>query len=260
MGIEDTTESTETTEQTTEPVVEQTTEQQIADLEQLEKFQFKGKEWTADELEKAILMQSDYSRKTQELAQERKYYDNLPADLDMVRQNPSLAANFRQVYPEKFHGHLNAILGQAGAGRAGTQTIDRQGLDPLVVSRLDRVEQRFFEMDVKSKEAEIDSVFNKYQSKYPFAQESVVIAMAQAKLDKKETLDDKTWETLFKNAHQSTEKLFKEHQKNLIKQQTTANQKGRDVARGGGIPGQAPMVAKTLKEAQAIALQQLTGQ
>lgn len=229
--------------------------QEILDLGTVERFRFKDKEWTPDDIEKAILRQEDYTRKTQGLAEERKYYDNLSADLEHIKLNPSLAARFKEVYPEKFHGYLNYVMGQAKAsGQATSNTESQQGIDPKVLSRLESVEKRFYETDVKAKEEWLDAQFTKNQSKYPFAQEAIVIAKAQARLERKEALDDKAMEDIFKEAHAATEKMFKEHQKTMNTNQLKANAKGRDVPKGGGIPGQAPVVARTIKEAQEIAL------
>jgi hypothetical protein len=81
----------------------ESTPQTVAELDKLEKFKFEGQEYTPQELKNAILRQSDYTRKTQEFSQERRFYDNLQADLRSVRSNPALAAEFRRTYPEKFH-------------------------------------------------------------------------------------------------------------------------------------------------------------
>src|SRR3954464_16064772 len=83
---------------------------EMVDLESLEKFRYAGREMTPKELQQAVMLQSDYTRKTQQLAEERKYYDNLSADLSAVAQNPQLAAKFKEVYPEKFHDYLAYVL------------------------------------------------------------------------------------------------------------------------------------------------------
>ena len=50
---------------------------QFVEIDGLDKVVFRGKEYTPEEFDRAMLRQSDYTRKTQELAKERKYIDNL---------------------------------------------------------------------------------------------------------------------------------------------------------------------------------------
>ena len=69
----------------------------IPDLEKLAKFRYKGKTLTLDDLQKMGMMQNDYQKKTQELAKERKYWDNLDSDLGNVRDNPKLANEFKKL-------------------------------------------------------------------------------------------------------------------------------------------------------------------
>jgi hypothetical protein len=92
---------------------------ELVDLDTMDKFKFGGREWTPKELEAAYMRQQDYSRKTQEIAQERKYYDNLPYDLDMVKNNPALVNQFKQVYPAKFHSWIDSCrTGKTGSTSA----------------------------------------------------------------------------------------------------------------------------------------------
>lgn len=266
MNIENT-ELENTTEQNpeTQENDSQPTEQELLDLAAVEKFKFKDKEWTADELEKAMMMQSDYTRKTQALSEERKYYDNLSADLEAIKMNPSLAARFKEVYPEKFHGYLNYVLGQAGRGsESPAATKDQPNLPPEVLSRLEKVEQRFFETDVKNNEQWLDTQFAKFSSKFEHAREQDVVTMLQARLAEKTKegtgkLTEKDVEEAFKVSHEAMESFAKAYVKKLNSKQMKANELGRDVPRGGGIPGQAPVVARNLKEATAAALAHYSG-
>src|SRR5271166_2884879 len=72
--------------------------QELIDLDKLERFLWKGKPTTRKEFESGWLRQQDYTRKTQALKESqakaeietRKFQDNLDADLEKLRQNPSL--------------------------------------------------------------------------------------------------------------------------------------------------------------------------
>src|SRR4051812_16401412 len=61
------------------------------DLGKIDKFNWEGEEWSVKDLKNAVLRQKDYSQKTEAIAQDRKYYENLSFDLAKVRENPALA-------------------------------------------------------------------------------------------------------------------------------------------------------------------------
>jgi hypothetical protein len=241
---------------------EQAQAQEILNLDSVEKFRFDNKEWTPKDLRSAYLMQSDYTKKTQEIAQERKFYDNLEFDLHQVKNNPSLAAQFKSIYPEKFHKFLGYVSQGSSAGQATAQTQTEQKsqyaqIDPSLVERFNRLESSIHEQKVQAAEADLNEKCAKYSKEFPFADEEAVLARASALLDRGTKLTDQVWEGLWKSVHERNEKIASQFYSQKVNQQKTMNSKGKDIARGGGTPAQAPRVAKTIREASQFALQEL---
>ncbi len=245
-----------------ETTPEQTTQQaapQIPDLDSMEKFKYGGRELTPKELQSMVLMQSDYTKKTQAIAEERKYYDNLSADLAAVKANPSLADKFKSIYPEKFHSYLGYVANQQQAQTTQTQaqTTAQQyaQIDPQYMQRFQRLEADMNDRAVAAINAELDAKFTKLGEKFPYADEEAAIARAQAFMERGEKITDKVWEGIFKSVHERNEAKFKELQIKANTKQKVANAKGKEAAGGGGIPGNAPRQPKTIKEASKFALE-----
>lgn len=229
-------------------------EQSLTDIAKLEKFLFDGKELTPQELKQSILRQSDYTRKTQELAQERESYkkeqlfsEKLSIDLEEVRKDPSLRDAFKQTYPEKYHKLLDLVLGPQQ-----TQ-VQKPEVPRELLSRLERVEQTFREREVAAIEKDLDARFTTLSAKYPKADEEKVITRASLLIQQGEELTDAKWESLFKSVHEAQVKAYQDWQKELVNQQKQANAKAKDTPAGGGIPGQAPK-RMSLKEAMQEAV------
>ena len=225
----------------------------VTELESLERFKYAGREMTAKDLQGMIMMQSDYTRKTQAIAEERKYYENLQSDLDAVKANPQLAAQFKELYPEKFHKFLGYVHSEKPAQAAATQ-----GVDPRIQERLDKYDQIVKEFEAQKLEAinaQLDAKFSALSKKYPFADEEAVVARAQALLDKGQKVTDEVWDNLWKSVHERSQKLWAEHQKKMGNEQKTANLKGRDIGHGGGTPGQAPKLPRSIKEASKMLME-----
>lgn len=228
------------------------------DLESVQKFRFGGKEWTPKEFQGAYMMQADYTRKTQQLAEERKYFDNLNADLAAVKSNPALEAKFREVYPAKYHAYLDYVAQkqQAQTGQNGQQS-QYGNIDPEFKRRFDMLEADMNTRKVEAINAELDARFKTLSEKYPLADEEAAIARAQALHSKGVQLTDKVWDQVWKAVSDKNESVFKKYGAAQVNKQKTANQRGKDAAPGGGIPGQAPKRPKTIKEASALALEEL---
>lgn len=252
---------------------EPTEQPSVLDLDSVDKFKLEGREMTLADLRKSMMLHEDYTRKTQEFSQERKFYDNLGVDLSAVKLNPALAAQFKSVYPKKFHSYLDYVLStdqgaQATQGKQAQQGVAGQPTaDPKLLERLEKIESKFHADSQKAIEAEIDATFTKLGSKYPMADEGLVIARAEALLDKirqeqgdEARISEKQWDALFKSVHDATEKRFKDHYSKQVQKQTQANQKGKDGASGGGIPSQAPRHPKSIKEATPYFLEELEKQ
>lgn len=240
---------------------------QPIEIDSLDKYRYQGrqlKDW-----ESGYMRQQDYTQKTTQLAQERKYFDNLAIDLDRVRQNPSLAEQFRSIYPDKFHPYLRYVTENSSRNpndQATSQHQQQQNfsrLDPAMEVRIHQLEKHFRDQEVASISAELDHKFRTLTQKYPFADEEAVVARAQALLVKIKEADplnpnikisDKQWDLLWKSQHERAYGLSDSQYKKQVQSQIQANRKGADVGRGGGTPGHAPREFRTLKEATNAAL------
>lgn len=235
------------------------------DLEKVAKVKFNGREWTPDELKKSHMLHSDYTKKTQAVSEQSKYWRALEHDLQSVSSNPSLANQFYKLYPKEFHKYLKL----AGIDSAQDQSqMDSQpratdkGLDPELVQRLDRMEGYIREKEVEKHEAVLDSKFSRLSQKYPEAMEDVVLAQAQNLLDRNADdrgyeISDEVWDRLWKQSHDSMVKRYGERQSKVLNTQREANQRGKAQGPGGGVPGSAPQRVK-LKDVAEIAVKDLT--
>lgn len=236
----------------------------LIDLDKIEKFRLHGEEWTKDKLGSAMLRQADYTRKTQEFSKERKFYDNLAYDIHNVLQNPALVEQFKKIYPEKFHQYLEPYSRYFPQTKPTPANGSQQPqLDPQLMTRINQIESRFHEQEVKAADQMIDGLFKKYSAQYPFADESSVISRALAMMEnkkasgEKEDLTQKEWDSVFKSENERVHKLAEAKYKETVDKQLKANRKGKDGAAGGSLPGQSP-VRMTMKEATEAAIKHFT--
>lgn len=247
-------EPAQSTEQNTQ--VEPKTENEIV-LDTLQKFKFEGKEYTPDQLKKQILLHSDYTKKTQSIAEEKKYISSLKYDVQAVMKNPALASEFRKIYPKEYHDVLDA-LGISGVSKEQEQVSKSQySVDPEIQAKLERFENYVQEQEVSKHEAILESTFAKMSQKYPDAIEDVVISRAQALMDQGVRGEEIPWEKLWKHENDRVNKILEDRQNKKLQTQRDANLKAKGPAQGGGIPGQAPVRPK-LKDVADIAIQSLT--
>ncbi len=245
----------------TQPSTEQP---QVIDLDSAPKWRFDGRDWTKEEFKSAYLMQKDYTQKTQAISEERKFNANLRSDLASVRQNPALVEEFKRIYPRSYHAYLDLVQAQQAAKQESAAPAHDNGLG----ERLSKIESRYYEQEVASIEAELDAKFKGLSGKYPMADEEAVLARANALLDKiklqnpgeKPRISDNQWDALWKSVHDKHKSISDKHYSSLATKQKQANSKGRDVPSGGGIPGQAPKMPRTIKEATAMALREIEQQ
>jgi len=239
---------------------------EIVDLDSLEKFKFGGKEWNPKDLQNSHMMHSDYTRKTQAIAEERKYYDNLSADLAAVRVDPTLSSKFKQVYPEKFHNFLTYAIQEQRQEQAqfnpGAEKY--QSVDPSLMKDIQTLKAKFqdqekqaHEQRVTAIEAELDAKFKTYADTYPMADEEAVLARAQYAISQGNKMTDKTWDAIWKSVHDTNQSKADAYYSKRVKEQTNANSKLRDIGPGGGTPGQAPQNARTIREAGDFARKNL---
>ena len=222
-------------------------EQDLVDLDGLDKFKFQGRELSPEELNKQILMQSDYTKKTQAIAKEQKYVDNLYDDLENVRRSPNLANRFMEIYPEKYHRFLGQVLNTDPKNRGESHATQKDPADlpgplleklKLMEDKLAEYDHRFHEEKVGAQQARLDSVFTPLLGKYELADEDAVINTAQRLLEMNSdnpdyVITDKAWERLFRQDHESREKRYSERQKKLLESQVAKGNRGADTGPGG---------------------------
>lgn len=244
----------------------------LPELDKFERFKYQGQEWTPKDLEKAILRQKDYTQKTQGLAEERKamdtvkseqrFYENLYADLNLVKSNPQLVAEFIKTYPAKFHPMLKQVLNETGS----TQT-QNQGQNPYIDvearSELQQLKSILHEQDVAKNVASIDSQIKTLSAKYPDALPELAIGRVYEAYNQmlaqnpQAKLTNKMWEDTFKTVNDEIKQMVKTKYGDLVKKQTSANAKARDVDSGGGTPTTAPKKFSKLSEVRDHMINQL---
>lgn len=233
--------------------------QAIADLSKFKEIMLDGQKLTLDQLRKERLMQSDYTKKTQELAKQRqeseKYSSNVWADLEKVKQNPALAAEFKKIYPAQYHQALRFVMQQQAMQQ--TQQPQQASLPPELEEKISRYDQ-FIDQTMKEKvEAErqaldksLETIESNLQKKYPRADAITAYTLADQKrlqieqetgqkLSPKE-INEQFMEPFFKASHEHQLKQFNEWNKEQAKTARNVNRQASDVGRGGGTPGSAP--------------------
>ena len=242
--------------------------QALIELDKLEKFKYQGQEYTPKDLEKAMMRMKDYTTKSQSLSEERKslesdanYFKNLSFDLAQVKVNPSLASEFIKIYPEKFHTYLKEVLTSTSTQQNGQTPSQAQSPGPQIdvdtLSRLNKVEKALFEKETESNVQMIESMMTKFSQKYSDALPKVVLASAVEAYNQGMKLDEATWEKFFKESHDEMGALLKTRYGDMVKKQTEANAKAKDVAAGGGTVGRAPQKFKSLKEVSEHMMQDI---
>jgi hypothetical protein len=224
------------------------------------KIKFKGREFDVSELEKSFLRQRDYTKKTQEIAQERKYIDNLQYDLKAVRGNPNLVDEFKKIYPEKFHAYVDLILEreEKKAETAQEETKPSPIPDELlkkletVTKKVEQFESEKNERMIVAYEKQIDAIFEQAKAKYKFYDEDKAITRAQLLSSQGVKLDAKAWDKIFKTIDSEYEERLKSYKDTTFKNQASANTQGKEPRAGGGTPSQAPVKPKSMREAHEM--------
>lgn len=239
----------------------------IAELDKMDKFKLDGQEWTLKDLKAAILRQKDYTTKTQALAQERdsfgkqkEYYEKLAWDLMTLKQNPNLASEFIKVYPQEFHKYAEQVLGSTQEQTNSTQTAQQAGpqVDVQTLSRLDRLEKFYQDQEIKKNEQVIEQTMAKLSEKYPDASnfKELVLARAFEAHNQGVQLTEESWEDIFKQVNSQVGTVLKAKYGDMVKKQTEANSKAKDVASGGGTAGRAPQKFKSFDEVTKLAMEE----
>lgn len=239
----------------------------IYDLDTADKVKWQGKEWTRDELKQQFMMQSDYSKKTEALKEERRYADNFAYDVLAVLKNPNLANRFKQIYPQEYHSHVDSAVSEykklraqgMGHDQASEMSQESQkqegGFPPEFMTRFERLEAQIQQTNVAKTEAQLDATIEKLSQKYPLPKEGnkyvedAVMAKANVLLDEGHKMTDEIWDKLWKQAYDQIKTVSSHIYSQQVKTQKEANTKGRDVGSGGGIPASAPKMPRTIQEA-----------
>jgi hypothetical protein len=232
--------------------------QAIADLSKFKEVTINGQKMSIEDLQKSIMRQNDYTRKTQELAKQRqeveKYESNIWADLEKVKRDPRLATEFKRLYPAKYHTALRFV--QQGGDPQQAQAA-QQGLPPELEERFNRYDQFINETTQEKVQAEQQALEANLQSfetnllkKYPKADPIAAYTFAEnakARFEQEngrpmtaKDLNEKFMEPHFKASHDHQVKLFNQWQKEMAKQAQNTNRVASDTGRGGGTPGGAP--------------------
>lgn len=236
-------------------------EQSIAELEKLERFKFNGQEYTPKDLEKSILRQQDYTKKMQEVSEQRKEYEaelkhreyraNLKADIGHVLKDPSLADAFKKTYPEEYHIVLENLLAKTQQQEVKTESIK---LPPEILEKLENhdktlneFKQKAYETEKQAVDARLDSYETKFTEKYPYSKNvlgqvygALETYANQNKINNIQDIPESVFEHIYKGAHEQMEKLAEQINEQKVKKQMNASQEGQDIGKGGGTPGEAP--------------------
>jgi ribosomal protein L15 len=247
--------------QITEP--EQVVEaNKTVDLKELGKFVFEGKEVTYDDLKKSHMLQSDYTRKTQELASQRQYAENIGYDLENLAANPNQLAKFKEIYPASYHQAAEKVVAMA-RGRAQeseqprTKKDEATELQAKTLQEINDIKERLDMTERQKASVVIDKIVGELGSKYELADQDMVQAKAAFLMQQTgRFLPLKEWENLFKESHVQTVEKTTKYFKSKLTTQQQANQAARDSAPGGQALGKA--APKTLEEARLAMMKDFT--
>lgn len=232
---------------------------EIPDLDKLERFRFGGREMTRKEFENERMMRQDYTRKTQELSESRKYATNFHIDLGHVVANPQLLDKFKEIYPQEFVDIAEKILSQrapqAGSQPAQATEASKQPLPMEVQEALRDVKAWKAEVQEQKVQAtleQINSMHERMEQKYPFADPDVVDTRVQIAIEKglevtKDNLS-KVIENAYKQHHDAIKSRLDSQQKSKVEEQVNAGKAARDVGTGGSPSGGAPKKYKKMSD------------
>ena len=180
-------------------------------------------------------------------------------------KDPSLAQQFKTIYPPKFHTYVDKILrdkGQAPAQPNNAQSsLPKEFLNEFgqIKQRLSFFEKRAFEAEVQGANARLEALMPPLLTKFPLANEDQVYTRAEALLQGGQKLTDKTWERLVRESHEAQQKRSDQYYSAKAKTQIEKGQRAADTGPGGGTPGQSPRRPRTFDEAQQAMIASLKG-
>lgn len=228
--------------------------QELLDLEKLERFRFQGKEWNFKDLLNANLRYEDYSKKTMEVAEARKYTENFEADFNAIKDNPELMEEFRNIYPKFYIEIAERMLERLGITQNTNQGTEKPKQDVMtpeikeLLSWKKELEGNKRQAEVERNQAWLDKQFTTLTKKYPNAVEEMVLARAEMLETMGHKLNEKLLERLFKEVDGDISKRFGKTYQEKVNKQLEANKSARDIGAGGGTMSGAPKTAKNIKE------------
>lgn len=246
----------------------QTEEQRILDLQELvkdNKFKFGDKEWTLKDLEKGVMRGRDYTKKTQEIAEQRrlyeaaiseqKFYENLATDLRAVEKNPQLIQKFKSIYPEKFHSYL-AEIEQSQVQSGGPLT--REQIAQMIKSEINPLAESWTKRESEALASQFESWDSELTKKYTNADQDGVYALITQAQSQGIPASKQLWEQAYKQSHEKITKRLDELVAAKLQTKQTTLKAAKEPGAGGQTPGQAPPEKIGMKDAKAKLLDYLS--
>jgi len=241
----------------------------LTDLEKLERFRFNGRELTPKELKSQLMAHKDYTQKTMELKEARKFADNFHHDLRTLLSQPNRLADFKKIYPAEYVQAAEEILQMRGQStgqvpqQENQQQSNQDNLPPQMKQALEKIER----WDSEIKEANtaaitqmLDTLHGSLAQKYPFADSDVVDLRVNAAIEKGLKVDKDSLPKILEKAYQQHDEAMKAkwaaQQKSKVEEQVKAGRKAQDTGRGGSMPGQPPRKYSKFAEIREEALRQ----
>lgn len=239
----------------------QTTTDNVLDLDKHETFRFKGQDWTREEFEKAYLRQQDYTQKTQQLSEQKKYYDNFWHDFSTVRSDPNRMADFERIYPKEFVEHARTLLANNGtqtpkATANPNATAPKSLMDHPefreVKELVEGITSKNQQEEIKRIDGWLKTQYDTLGKKYPYADSETVQnrALAHAQKNGGKAITAEYLASAFKEHNDQVKSRMDKLYRSKVTQQINAGKDARDVGTGGDIAGGAPQSDKTLKQAK----------
>jgi hypothetical protein len=235
-----------------EPVKQEASQSQstgVPELDKLERFRFEGRDLTPKELKQAFLRQDDYTRKTQSLAETRKYVDNFAADAQAVLDKPELLAKFQELYPPEYHALMERYLKLGKQPDTQSTATEKPAINmppevEQMVQEIRQHQQEVREQKVQAATETINSLHTRLGEKFPYADADVVDRRIELAIEKGLKITHENLSKVYENAYKSHHEALKSRLDKLasrkVGDQVAAGRAARDVSGGGGLPAQAP--------------------
>lgn len=224
----------------------------IPDLDKLERFRFNGREMTPKELKSAYMRHVDYTKKTEELSQARKYADNFEADLQIVMRNPERLNDLKAIYPKAYVDMAERYLSSQKQPQVQQPQSETKQVDPEIAhikSELSEWRKAQHEAELEKTQSWLDNQYEGLQKKYPYANEDAVSGRAEYLARNGTEINPKVLDKLFRQSNDELKTRYDKMYQTKAKEQVNMGLKGKDMGAGGGVPGQAPKGHTTIKEA-----------